>query len=216
MDTRYEKLQDALLDGDEEALLQEVDALLDAGERPVSIIAEGMMGAMEIVGERFGAGELFLPEVMMCANAMNGAVEVLRPRMEGETVASRGRVAIGTVRGDLHDIGKNLVAMFLEANGFAVEDLGVDVPAERFLQAAAEGARVVAMSALLTTTMPVMGEVIGALEREGIRDRVVVLVGGAPLSQSYADQIGADGYAPDAAGAASLCRTLVSRDPPGE
>lgn len=206
----YEELQDALIEGDEDELLEQVDVLLEAGATPVQIISEGMMGAMAIVGERFEKNEMFVPEVLMCANAMNLAVDRLRPLMEGQTVGTRGKVAIGTVKGDLHDIGKNLVAMFLELSGFDVVDLGVDVSPETFLAEAEDGAQVICMSALLTTTMPVMGQVVSLLTERGLRERVSVMVGGAPLSQEYADKIGADGFSKDAAGAVRLCSRLIA------
>lgn len=206
----YEELEEALIEGDEDELLDQVEELLEAGASPVEIIGDGMMAAMAVVGQRFAANEMFVPEVLMCANAMNLAVDRLKPLMEGEKVASKGRVVIGTVKGDLHDIGKNLVSMFLEASGFEVEDLGVDVSPDAFLASAKAGAQIVAMSALLTTTMPVMGQVVKRLEEEGMRKDTYVIVGGAPLSQSYADQIGADGYSKDAAGAAQLCARLLA------
>ena len=206
----YDELQEALIDGDEDELLDQVDALLEEGASPVEIISDGMMGAMAIVGDRFAEGEMFVPEVLMCADAMNLAVDRLKPLMEGETLTTKGKVVIGTVKGDLHDIGKNLVAMFLEASGFEVVDLGVDSKPEDFVREAKSGAGIVAMSALLTTTMPVMGQVVEMLEKEGIRDQVGVIVGGAPLSPEYAAEIRADGFAKDAASAARLCEKLLA------
>jgi len=205
----YEELQEALIEGDTDELLEQVEALLQQGVAPVAIIGDGMMGAMSIVGDRFASNEMFVPEVLMCANAMNQAVDRLKPLMEGVKVDTKGRVVIGTVKGDLHDIGKNLVAMFLESSGFDVLDLGVDVSPEQFIGAAREGAQIIAMSALLTTTMPVMAQVIQELKELEMRDQVHVIVGGAPLSQEYADRIGADGYSKDAAGAARLCASLL-------
>lgn len=208
----YTQLQEALIDGDEDLLLEETDELLNQGAGPVELIAEGMMPAMEEVGNRFSRHEMYVPEVLMCANAMNRAVDRLRPLMEGIAVESRGKVVIGTVKGDLHDIGKNLVTMFMEVSGFEVLDLGVDVAPDRFIGAVRqEGAQVIAMSALLTTTVPVMEEMIRVLEAEGLRDQVKVIVGGAPITQEYADGIGADGYARDAAGAVRITSELLSR-----
>ncbi len=206
----YTALQEALIEGDEDGLLEEVDTLLDQGVAPVEIIAQGMMGAMEVVGARFSTGEMFVPEVLMCANAMNLAVDRLHPLLEGVPVSRKGKVVIGTVKGDLHDIGKNLVAMFMDVSGYEVVDLGTDVSPDAFLQGIQEGAQIVAMSALLTTTMPVMGQVVRTLEEQGLRDRVKVIVGGAPLSQGFADEIRADGYSKDAAGAVRLCAELLA------
>ena len=206
----YEELQEALIEGDEDELLDLVEDLLEQGAPPVEIIADGMMGAMSIVGDRFEANEMFVPEVLMCANAMNLAVDRLKPLMEGETVESKGKVVIGTVKGDLHDIGKNLVAMFLEASGFEVVDVGVDSSPEKFLAEVKKGAQIVAMSALLTTSMPIMSSVVELLEQEGLRDSVHIIVGGAPVSPEYADEIRADGFSKDAAGAAKLCAALLA------
>jgi 5-methyltetrahydrofolate--homocysteine methyltransferase len=165
-----------------------------------------------VVGEKFKNGEYFVPEVLVAARAMKAAMELLRPLLAASDVEPIGTVVIGTVRGDLHDIGKNLVAMMLEGAGFRVVDLGVDVPAEKFIEAAREhNAEIVGMSALLTTTMTYMPEVIKALEAEGIRNRVKVIVGGAPVTQEWADQIGADGYAPDAASAVDKCKELLAQ-----
>jgi len=206
----YEELQDALIEGDEDELLDQVEDLLEQGASPVEIIGEGMMGGMSVVGDRFGSGEMFVPEVLMCANAMNLAVDRLKPLMEGDTVATKGKVVIGTVKGDLHDIGKNLVAMFLEASGFEVVDLGVDTTPEKFVAEAKAGAQIIGMSALLTTSMIVMGQVMDLLVEEGLRDSVHVIIGGAPVSPEYADEIKADGFSKDAAGAAKLCAALLA------
>ncbi|QRN84962.1 corrinoid protein [Clostridia bacterium] len=206
----YEELQEALIEGDEEELLDQVEDLLEQGASPVAIIADGMMEAMAIVGDRFGSGEMYVPEVLMCANAMNMAVDRLKPLLEGEKIESKGKIVLGTVKGDLHDIGKNLVAMFLEASGFEVLDLGVDVSPESFVNEAKNGAQIIGMSALVTTTMKVMSEVVKKLDSEGLRDSVHVIVGGAPLSQEYADEIGADGFSKDAASAARLCAGLLA------
>ncbi len=206
----YEELQDALIEGDEDELLDQVEDLLEQGASPVEIIGEGMMGGMSVVGDRFAANEMFVPEVLMCANAMNLAVDRLKPLMEGEKIATKGKVVIGTVKGDLHDIGKNLVAMFLEASGFEVVDLGVDTTPEKFVAEAKAGAQIIGMSALLTTSMVVMGQVMDLLVEEGLRDSVYVIIGGAPVSPEYADEIKADGFSKDAAGAAKLCTKLLA------
>lgn len=206
----YEELQEALIEGDEEELLDQVEELLEQGASPVEIIADGMMEAMAVVGDRFGSGEMYVPEVLMCANAMNRAVERLKPLLEGEKIESKGKIVLGTVKGDLHDIGKNLVSMFLEASGFEVLDLGVDVSPESFIAEVKNGAQIIGMSALVTTTMKVMSDVVTKLDQEGLRNSVHVIVGGAPLSQEYADEIGADGFSKDAAGAAKLCAGLLA------
>jgi 5-methyltetrahydrofolate--homocysteine methyltransferase len=169
-----------------------------------------MIPAMDEVGRRFEANEYFVPELLIAARAMKGAMELLRPLLVESGAKPAGRVVIGTVRGDLHDIGKNLVAAMLEGGGFEVIDLGVDVSPERFIAAVEEnGAQIIAMSALLTTTMPGMKTTLEAIERAGMRDRVKVMIGGAPVTQRYADEIGADGFSDNASGAVRVARTLV-------
>lgn len=206
----YEELKEALIEGDEDELLDQVEDLLEQGAPPVEIIADGMMAAMSIVGDRFAANEMYVPEVLMCANSMNLAVDRLKPLLEGDKVESKGKVVIGTVKGDLHDIGKNLVAMFLEASGFEVVDLGVDSAPESFVSEAKKGAQIIGMSALLTTSMPNMGQVVELLKEAGLRDTVHVIVGGAPVSPEFANEIGADGFSKDAASAAKLCAQMLA------
>ena len=173
------------------------------------ILNTGLIGAMDIVGKKFSDGELFVPEMLMAAQAMKAGLEVLKPHLSGEAAVSRGTVVIGTVKGDLHDIGKNLVAMMMEGGGFDVVDLGVDVDAEKFVKAAVEhNAGVVALSALLTTTMPAMEATIVAIKEAGIAAKTII--GGAPVTEAYADQIGADGYSEDAPGAVELARKLFA------
>ena len=168
------------------------------------------MAAMRDVGQLFEQGEIFVPEMLVAAHAMKGALEVLRPHLVEQHARSSGRVAIGTVKGDVHDIGKNLVAMMLQGSGFEVDDLGTDVYPERFVEAARAGADVIALSALLTTTMTNMREVIQAVDRAGLRERVRIVVGGAPLTEEFAEQIGADGYAKDASAAVRLVRRALA------
>ncbi|MGA3353775.1 MAG: corrinoid protein [Acidimicrobiales bacterium] len=168
------------------------------------------MAGMAEVGQLYENGEIFVPEMLVAARAMNGALAVLKPYLVQQGVASSGKVAIGTVQGDLHDIGKNLVAMMLEGAGYEIIDLGVDVPPESFVQAVRDGANVVAMSALLTTTMTNMPTIVAALEEAGLRQKARIVVGGAPLTSSYAEEIGADGYAVDASGAARLVREVLA------
>jgi len=185
------------------------EAALAEGVEPAEVLNDGLVAGMNVVGAKFKNNEFYVPEVLIAARAMKQAMEVLRPRLASSGVEPKGKVAIGTVRGDLHDIGKNLVAMMLEGAGFEINDLGVDVAPEKFVEAVKAGADVVALSALLTTTMPAMKETIEALESGGVRDKAAVMIGGAPVTQNYADEIGADGYAPDAASAVDKAKELL-------
>jgi len=176
----------------------------------VEILNKGLVAGMNIVGERFKNNEIFIPEVLVSAKAMKGGMELVRPLLAEADIESRGKVVIGTVKGDLHDIGKNIVAMLLEGAGFEVKDLGTDVSKEKFLEVVKkERAHVLGMSALLTTTMTYMREVIKATEEANLRKKVKIIIGGAPITQSYADEIKADGYAPDAASAVDLVKSLL-------
>lgn len=205
-----EQVREAVVDGDARGTVARIEAALAGGADPERILRDGLVAGMAEVGRLFEEGEYFVPEMLISARAMSAALVLLRPLLAAEGVQSSGKVVIGTVRGDLHDIGKSLVVMMLEGAGFEVVDLGIDVAPERFVEAVtAESAQVVALSALLTTTMLNMGEVIRALEAAGVRDRVKVMVGGAPISHSFAKQIGADGYSADAASASALARDLV-------
>jgi 5-methyltetrahydrofolate--homocysteine methyltransferase len=178
---------------------------------PADILNQGMIAAMGEVGRLFEEGEYFVPEMLIAARAMQKGLEILKPHLTEADVQSPGKVAIGTVKGDLHDIGKNLVAMMLEGAAFEVIDLGTDVSPERFIQAVRDrGAQIIAMSALLTTTMPNMKNTIEALKEAGLRDKVKVMIGGAPVTQNYADQIGADGFAEDASRAVAKARSLLA------
>jgi len=205
----YKEIYDGVVAGNAPLVKEYVQKALDAGVEPGVIMFEYLVPAMQEVGERFERHEYFVPEMLIAARAMQGGLNLLRPLMAASGVEPIGTVALGTVKGDLHEIGKNLVGIMLEGAGFKVIDLGVDVPADRFVQAAKNGAQVIAMSALLTTTMPAMKTTIDALVEAGLRDRVKVMVGGAPVTQAYADQIGADGYAPDASGAARKAKVLL-------
>jgi 5-methyltetrahydrofolate--homocysteine methyltransferase len=185
-------------------------AALDANLNPERVLKEALIPAMDIVGEEYEQGKRYVPEMLVSAEAMKEAMKILRPLLAKSKVEPLGRVVIGTVEGDLHDIGKNLVAMMLEGAGFEVYDLGIEVLAEDFVKATRErDADIVGMSALLTTTMVHMPKVIDALKEARIRDKVKVMIGGAPITQGYADEIGADGYAPDAASAAKLAKRLI-------
>jgi len=182
---------------------------LDAGTEINSILNDGLIGAMDIVGKKFSDGELFVPEMLQAAKAMKAGLEVLKPHLSSEAVASKGTIIIGTVKGDLHDIGKNLVAMMMEGAGFDVVDLGTDIDSDKFVKAAVEhNAGVVAISALLTTTMPAMKATVIAVKEAGIASKTII--GGAPVTEAYADQIGADGYSDDAPGGVELVRKLMA------
>ena len=195
---------------DEAAVPGLVEAELKAGTKVEEILDQGLIGAMDEVGQRFSEGSLFVPEMLMAAQAMKAGLAILKPHLGEAGATTAGTVVIGTVRGDLHDIGKNLVAMMLEGAGFRVIDLGVDVDSRAFAAAAQEeGADLVALSALLTTTMPAMEETVAALKEQGLGVRAVI--GGAPVTQAFADKIGAHGYAEDAPSAVELARRLISR-----
>ncbi len=187
-----------------------VQEALDEGASAADILNIGMIGAMAVVGEKFKNNEIFVPEMLIAARAMKKGVEVLTPYLKAAGTESKGKLILGTVAGDLHDIGKNLVGMMIEGAGFEVIDLGVDVPAEKFIEAMKENpdCKIVALSALLTTTMPAMKETIEAIVASGLRDTVKIMVGGAPVTQAFADEIGADGYSEDAASAAELAKRL--------
>ncbi len=204
-------LYDAVLEGDLKAAQAATTQALAAGGEPLRLVQEGMMPAMAEVGRRFEAGEYFVPELLLSARAMKGALELLRPRLSASGVQPVGRVVLGTVQGDLHDIGKNLVAAMLEGGGYEVIDLGVDVKPERFVAAVREKRpHIVAMSALLTTTMRAMKTTIDALRNAGVRDKVKVLIGGAPVTRDYAEEIGADGFSDSATGVVPAAQQAVS------
>jgi 5-methyltetrahydrofolate--homocysteine methyltransferase len=203
------RLQSAILDGDNALSSALAEEALDGGVSPQEVLAI-LIEAMEKVGEEYERGERFIPEMLVAADAMKAAMVSLRPRLQEAGIRPRGRVVLGTVDGDLHDIGKNLVGMMLEGAGFEVIDLGVEVPSETFVEAVREHRpEILALSALLTTTMIHMPEVIEALRSAGLRGGVQVMVGGAPVTQEYAERIGADGYAADAPSAVTLAKRLV-------
>ncbi len=198
-----------VIKGQAQAVEAGVKNEIDAGTPPEQILNDGLIAAMDEVGSRFEKGEFFVPEMLIAARAMQAGLAVLKPHLAEGDIKSAGKVAIGTVQGDLHDIGKNLVAMMLEGAGFEVHDLGVDVSPEKFVNAAKEGIQVIGMSALLTTTMSNMERSLKALEDAGLRDQVKVIIGGAPVTQDYADKIGADAFAPDASSATRKVRDLL-------
>jgi 5-methyltetrahydrofolate--homocysteine methyltransferase len=202
-----------LIAGDNLKVPEQVAQAIKSGIPTVEILDDGLIAGMNVVGERFRKHEMFLPEVLLSARAMTAGVALLKPLLIAEEVPSRGKVVLGSVRGDLHDIGKNLVGIMLEGAGFEVVDLGIDVPQEKFIEAAiAEDASVIGLSSLLTTTMGLMKGVIELVEERGLSGQVKVIVGGAPLSEEYAQSIGADGYAYDAANAVVRVLALVGED----
>jgi corrinoid protein of di/trimethylamine methyltransferase len=203
-------ISESLQKGKANEVKQLVQEQLDNGTKAKTILEEGLMAGMNIVGERFRANEVYVPEVLIAARAMNAGIEVLRPFLVEEAVEPKGIVVIGTVKGDLHDIGKNLVKMMMEGKGFNVVDLGTDVPADRFVSAAREhNANIVCCSALLTTTMNEMKSVVTELDNSGLRPHVKIMIGGAPITQEFCNSIGADGYSSDAASAAQMALELV-------
>jgi 5-methyltetrahydrofolate--homocysteine methyltransferase len=211
MDTKFQSLYTAILEGDKDAVEENVRAAIDGGVNPSLLLDKVMIPAMSEVGRRFEAGEYFVPEMLIAARSMQGGLSLLRPLLIKQGVKPVARAVIGTVKGDLHDIGKNLVSIMLEGAGFEIHDLGVDVPPEKFVQAAQEHQPdVVGLSAMLTTTMSAMKMVIESLQAAGLRDKVKIVVGGAPLTESFAQQIGADGFAPDANRAVTLTLSLIT------
>jgi 5-methyltetrahydrofolate--homocysteine methyltransferase len=211
MQSVLEEIREGIMDGDMQLVQDKVTEALAADVEAPVILRQGLIPAMAEVGRLFEAGEYFVPEVLIAARAMKAGLTILKPKLVEADIEPVGTVAAGTVKGDLHDIGKNLVCMMLEGAGFEIMDLGTDVSPESFVDAVkSEGVDVVAMSALLTTTMPNMKTTLDALEEAGVRDKVRVMVGGAPVTQAYADEIGADGYAADASRAATLAKELVS------
>jgi 5-methyltetrahydrofolate--homocysteine methyltransferase len=201
---------EAILEGQQKKAVEKVTQALEENVDPSVILNEGMVKAMAEVGRLFEEGEYFVPEMLIAARAMQNGLAVLKPHLIQADIKSSGKIVAGTVKGDLHDIGKNLVAMMLEGAAFEIVDLGSDVSPEKFVEAVrSSGADIVAMSALLTTTMPNMKTTIEALEAAGLRDKVKIIVGGAPLTPEYAKQIGADGYAADASRAVALAKSLL-------
>jgi 5-methyltetrahydrofolate--homocysteine methyltransferase len=206
-----QSLRNAIIQGDAPGALSLTLEALARNADPVSLLNQGMVPAMEEVGRRFECSEYFIPELLLSARAMKAAMEPVRPLLAQSGGKPLGRVAVGTVKGDLHDIGKNIVASMLEGGGFEVTDLGVNVPPERFIEAARESPiQIIALSALLTTTMMGMKTTIDALRAAGLREQVKVLVGGAPITQKFADEIGADGYGATAVEAVALAKHVLA------
>ena len=207
------ELKESVIKGDMKNTQDLVSQALKEGTEAGNILKESLIPAMDEVGTRFEKGDYFVPEMLIAARAMKAGIEILKPLLADSGVESAGKVIIGTVKGDLHDIGKNLVGLMLEGGGFEVIDLGTDVSGEKFIEAVkSEKPHIIGMSALLTTTMSSAVEVIQSLEKEGLRSEVKVMFGGAPVTQAYVEQIGADGYAPDAAVAVKKARELLQKD----
>jgi len=209
--TIIDEIKEGVLDGDAKAVDRLVPQALQEGASAESLLKEALIPAMSEVGARFEAGDYYVPEMLISARAMKVGLEHLRPLLVAQDVKPAGKIVVGTVKGDLHDIGKNLVAIMMEGAGFQVIDLGVDVTPEQFIQAIRENeADLVGLSALLTTTMTNMKSTIDAIKAAGLYDQVKVIIGGAPVSQAFADQVGAHGFAPDASAAATLAARLIA------
>jgi len=210
--TDLKALHDAVVDGDAKSAKALTDQAIKAGVAPGDLLGKALIPAMDEVGRRFECNEYFVPELLISARAMKGSMELIRPLLAKGGIQPVGKVAIGTVKGDLHDIGKNLVAAMLEGGGFEIIDLGVDVSPEKFVAAVNDkGANIICLSALLTTTMPSMKDTLAALNTAGIRGKVKVMIGGAPITDAYAKEIGADGYSDNASSAVQLARRLVGK-----
>ena len=205
-----QQISESLQRGDHEQVAEFTQQAIDADLSPTQILNEGLMTGMNVVGQRFGAHEIFLPELLIAARAMNAGIDLLKPLFLGGEMPTKVKVVIGTVKGDLHDIGKNLVGIMLKGAGFEVIDVGNDIAADVFVDAAeAEGATVVGLSALLTTTMTGMKDVVDLVKARGLQDKVKVIVGGAPLSKEFAEEIGADAYGYDASNAVEIVKEMV-------
>ena len=205
-----DNIYEAILDGDMGIVPTNVQSALDAGISVSYILVEGMIASMEEVGRLFQEGEYFVPEMLLAAHSMKAGISVLQPHLVNSGVEPIGKVVLGSVEGDMHDIGKNLVAMMLEGVGFQIVDLGTDVSAAQFVEAVKEGADILGLSALLTTTLPSMESTIRAIEAAGLREDVKIIVGGAPVTTDYAHQIGADGYAKDASQAVKVAKSFIN------
>ncbi|MBS3768019.1 MAG: corrinoid protein [Candidatus Cloacimonetes bacterium] len=206
----FEKMADAVIKGNQNTVIELTEKAVDEGIKPKEIIEKGLINGMNVVGKRFKAGNMFVPEVLMSAKAMKAGMNIVKPLLLEREMSSEGKVLLGTVSGDLHDIGKNLVGMMMESGGLEIVNLGTDISTEEFAAKVKEhNPDVLGMSALLTTTMLSMRDTIEVLEEEGLRDSVKVMVGGAPVTKEFADEIGADGWAPDAASAKDLAFELI-------
>ncbi len=208
--SNFDALTGAVIKGDVKSALAETQSALDAGTNPQDILDKGLTAAMDVVGEKFSKGLMFVPQMLRSAKVMQECMKLLKPLFKEGDIISKGKVLIGTVKGDLHDIGKNIVSMMMEGAGFAITDLGVDVSPEIFVQKSQEiEPDIVALSALLSTTMPAMPQTIEALQKAGLREKVKVMIGGAPVTEKYAQEIKADSYASDAGSAVSKAKKLL-------
>ncbi len=206
----FKLIERALIECDQFRVPELVQDALDQGVSAKDLLNEGLIAGMEIVGEKMETGTMFIPEVLRAAKIMSAALDILKPLLGDKEIAAKGKVVIGTVKGDLHDIGKNLVAMMLESGGFEVSNLGVDISPDQFVAKIEEkNPGILCISALLTTTMPMMKQTIDSVVESGLRDRVKIMVGGAPVTQGFADEIGADGYCADAGSAAKMAKILI-------
>jgi len=206
----FKALNEAVIKGDHDKAMAETRSAIEAGGNVSDIVDKGLIAAMDEVGERFSKGSMFVPQMLRSAKTMKECMELLQPHFQESEAISKGKVLIGTVKGDLHDIGKNLVSMMMEGAGFTITDLGVDVSPEKFAEEAQKiGPNIVAMSALLSTTMPSMRQTIEALQQAGIRDKVKVMIGGAPVTEKYAQEVNADSYASDAGSAVTKAKKLL-------
>ncbi|MDD5688289.1 MAG: corrinoid protein [Elusimicrobia bacterium] len=207
-----QEVADNLIKGQAAKVKELVQQAVNDGVEPGKVLKEGLIAGMNVVGTKFKANEFYIPEVLIAARAMHAGMNILKPLLAKAGAKSAGKFAVGTVKGDLHDIGKNLVAMMMEGAGFEVIDLGIDVPPEKFVEAVKQqNIQVLGMSALLTTTMPTMKNTIEALHQAGLKGKVKTVIGGAPITQNYANEIGADGYAPDAASAVDIVKGLMGK-----
>jgi len=204
------QISEAIQKGDQIQIKELVIKALEEGQAPATILNQGLIAGMDVVGAKFQSGEFFIPHMLIAARAMHVALDIIKPRLVAGGVKPVGKAVIGTVKNDHHDIGKNLVAIMLEGKGFEVVDLGIDVPAEKVVAAVGPDIGLVCLSALLSTTLPFMADTVTALHTAGLAEKIKVMVGGGPVTQAFADQVGADGYAPDAAGAADLALRLVT------
>ncbi len=207
------KITESLIKGQVEQLKELTEEAMKSGAPPADILNQGLLPGMENVGQKWKNGEMFMPEVLRCAKAMSGAMDIIRPNLADDDLGNAGTMVIGTVAGDLHDIGKDLAGMMFEGAGYKVINIGIDQPNENFVNAAIEHKpNLLGMSALLTTTMPRMGEVINSLKEAGIKDKIAVIIGGAPVTEEYAQEIGADLYAPNAGSAVDIAREYFEKN----
>ena len=205
------EIKESLIKGQAPKVKELVQKALNEGIGPADVLASGLIAGMNVIGDRFKKNEVYVPEVLIAARAMHAGMDILKPKLAAAGVQPIGKVVMGTVKGDLHDIGKNLVCMMLEGAGFQVIDCGIDCAPEKFIKSAQDnGATIIGMSALLTTTMPSMKSVVDAVAQAGLKGKILTMIGGAPVTQNYASEIGADGYAPDAASAVDIAKKLIA------